>query len=566
MQTRQRVAEKALHNQAETLPFAKLLVVFGTLSLTLLITFIDQNGIGVTLPTIAADLGARDSASWAGTASLVANATFQMLYGRLSDIFGRKRVYLGAVAALALADLLCGLATGPAMFYVFRGVAGAGGGGVSNLAMIIVSDIVTLEQRGKYNGIIGACVGLGNVIGPFLAAAFIARATWRAFFWTLSPLAVLVGGVSWALLPSHPPAAGGWRENVRRVDGLGVLLSSAAVVLVLIPVSGGGAYFPWDSPMVIAMLAVGGLAFALFVVVEWKVARLPMMPVQMFKSPVVVVLLLQTFLFGAVYQSYIYYVPMYLQNVRGFSVTRSAAMMASMVSTQAVFSIMCGQYMSRTKRWGEVVWVGFGLWTLGSGLMLRYTRTTPVGQIAAPLVVSGAGVGCVFQPTLVALQSHVPRARRAVIISNRNFFRCLGGSAGLAASAAVLQAALRAHLPPQWAPILAGSTYAVPSAARQVDAVLDAYMAASRAVFLVQVPLIAVALLCCAFVRDRGLEPREDREERRNFEIEAAEAEARGGKEPESGEKRGVLSDDEERELESARERELVLVRSTATH
>jgi MFS family permease len=275
--SRQAVAESSLHNQINVLPTGKLIVVFSGLALTLLITFIDQNGIGVTLPAIAQDLHAEDTISWAGTSSLIANTTFQMLYGRLSDVFGRKSVFLAATASLATAALLCGLSQNATMFYVFRGVAGIGGGGLANLAMIIVSDIVTLEQRGKYQGINGFCVGLGNVLGPFLAAAFIARATWRAFFWTTAPLAAVVGVVSYWLLPSTPPTLS-FEESIRKIDYGGVLLSSIGVIFLLIPISGGGSYFPWTSPMVISMLAIGSVSLVLFVLWEWKIAELPMMP------------------------------------------------------------------------------------------------------------------------------------------------------------------------------------------------------------------------------------------------------------------------------------------------
>ena len=231
-------AEKALHDQTNLLPRAQLLVVFATLATALLVTFIDQNGISITLPTIAADLDAAATISWAGTASLLANTTFQMLYGRLSDIFGRKTIFLAALALLSAADLLCGLSRSPAMFYVFRALAGIGGGGVTNLAMIIVSDVVSLEQRGKYQGIIGATVGLGNVAGPFLAAALVHRATWRAFFYTLAPLGALAGVVSFLFLPSSPPTAG-FRESARKIDYAGSLTSSVGVIFLLIPISGG---------------------------------------------------------------------------------------------------------------------------------------------------------------------------------------------------------------------------------------------------------------------------------------------------------------------------------------
>lgn len=146
----------------------------------------------------------------------------------------------------------------------------------------------------------------------------------------------------------------------------------------------------------------------------------------------------------------------------------------------------------------------------GAGLTLIYDRHTPVGVIIIPLLIIGVGVGFIFQPTLVALQAHSAKARRAVIISSRNFYRCAGGACGLAMAAAVLQARLRSALPTEYK-YLADSTYSiphVPDSAR--EEVLDAYMAASHAVFIMQVPLVGLCLLGLIFIRDRGLQPVDD--------------------------------------------------------
>jgi MFS family permease len=135
--------------ETNILPRGKLIVVFCGLAFALLISFIDQNSIGIALPTIGADLNSATTISWAGTSSLIANTVFQVLYGRISDIVGRKVVFLSAVALLALGDLLCGFAqTGPQL-YAFRGISGIGSGGIMALTMMIVSDVVTLENRGK---------------------------------------------------------------------------------------------------------------------------------------------------------------------------------------------------------------------------------------------------------------------------------------------------------------------------------------------------------------------------------------------------------------------------------
>lgn len=274
---RQQAAEKSLHDQTNILPRGQLLIVFAGLAVSLLITFVDQNGISVMLPTIAQELYAENTISWAGTSSLIANTMFTVLYGRLSDIFGRKIVYLLALALLCIADLLCGLSQSPAMLYVFRGLSGVAGGGVTSLTMIVVSDVVTLEERGKYQGILGAALGMGNVIGPFIAAGFIMHTTWRGFFWLISPLAACSIVVGYFLIPSNV-RKDGFKKNVERIDFYGIIASSIGIIFLLIPISGGGSYFEWNSPMVISMFVIGGCSLIAFLFIEWKVATLPMLP------------------------------------------------------------------------------------------------------------------------------------------------------------------------------------------------------------------------------------------------------------------------------------------------
>ncbi|KAE8307748.1 hypothetical protein BDV41DRAFT_568806 [Aspergillus transmontanensis] len=385
--------------------------------------------------------------------------------------------------------------------------------------MIIVSDIVTLEQRGKYQGILGASLGLGNVIGPFLAAAFIMKATWRAFFWLLAPLSVCSIVVGYFLIPNNAQKTS-FRKNLGRIDYYGVIASSIGIIFLLIPISGGGSYFQWDSAMVISMLVIGGCSLIAFIIIEWKVATLPMLPMVMFRNKVICTLFLQSFLLGAVYQSNLYYLPLYYQNARGWSPILSAALTTPMVACQSLASICSGQYISRRKRYGEVIWTGFGLWTLGAGLMLLFDRHTSIGAIVVIVIVQGIGIGFTFQPTLVAFQAHCTKAHRAVIISNRNFFRCLGGACGLAVSAAILQAVLKSNLPEGYQNI-AHSTYSLPSRSGVADAdweqIITAYAKASRGVFILQVPLIGICFLLCFFIKDRGLErpkdPGEEEEE-----------------------------------------------------
>ena len=233
----------------------------------------------------------------------------------------------------------------------------------------------------------------------------------------------------------------------------------------------------------------------------------------MFRNGPVCVLLLQNVFFGIVYYSQLYYLPLFFQNARQLSPITSAALVLPIPCAQMLCSIASGRYISYRERYGEVIWAGFFLWTLGAGLTCIFTRSTPLSAIVVILILQGAGVGFVFQPTLVALQAHCSKAHRAVVISNRNFLRSLGGAVGLVISAVTLQNKLKANLPEDFK-YLAMSTYSSPDLSTASpdtrNTVLNAYANASKTVFILNVPFIAICLLGCIFVKDHGLSRKDE--------------------------------------------------------
>lgn len=506
--------EALLHDQTNLLPRKQLLVVFSTMAAAFLVAYADQNGIAVALPAMAQDLNAADTIAWAGTSSMIANTLFQVLYGRLSDIFGRKVIYLSAVALLAIGDILCATAVNAPMLYVARGLAGVAIGGVNSLTMMIISDIVSLQERGRYQGIVGSCIGLGNTIGPFLSAGFTqsSKTSWRGFFFLVAPLMVCSGIASFFLLPAIPMPKGQALQKARLIDWWGLLTGTVAIVLLLIPVSGGGSYFPWNSPLVISSLSIAGVAIVAFVLVEWKVSKLPMVPMRMFKTPAVAAILLQNFLFGYVYYAELYYLPIYFQNVRRVSPVVSAALLTPLVVVQSMCSVVSGFYISKFSRYGEVIWLGFSSWTLGAGLLCILGRDTNLAVPVIAQIIIGIGAGNVFQPCLIALQAHSPKALRAVVISNRNFLRALGGAVGLACSSQLLQSSLRRALPSELRPLVA-SSYKLPDvdslSPAEASQVETAYAKASHDVFISMVPVMGLCLVTCIFIKDRGLSRKE---------------------------------------------------------
>lgn len=247
--------------------------------------------------------------------------------------------------------------------------------------------------------------------------------------------------------------------------------------------------------------------------------------------------MIQNVLFGSVWFSEVYFLPIYYQSARQLNLTTSALLLLPLVLTLSFTSGCSGQYISRTNRYGEVIWLGFFTWTLTAGLHLLFGRHTPIGTIAAILVFEGVGVGCIFQPSklakscwhisadttlaLVAAQAHSSKADRAVVISARNFFRSLGGAIGLAISSAVFSNSLRSHLPSHLPTSLQdavhSSTFATPSLTgldiTSRDHILDAYSAASRSVFILWTAMIGCCLVLTIFVKDRGLQREEEQVE-----------------------------------------------------
>ncbi|KAH8653218.1 major facilitator superfamily domain-containing protein [Tricladium varicosporioides] len=507
-----------IHDQTDLLPHRLLLIVFAALASSLLISYIDQSAIGIALPTIGKDLNSSSTIVWAGTSSMIANASFQVLYGRLSDIFGRKIIILSAISLLVLGDLLCGFAKTGAQLYAFRGICGVANGGIMAICMMIVSDIVTLEDRGKYQGILGSCVGLGNILGPFIAAGFIHSSSWRYQFFLVCPLAAIVGIVIFILLPASKIPEEPLKEKLNKIDYLGIITSSAAIILILIPISGLGAYFDIQSPMVISMLILGSISAVAFIFNESKLARLPMIPLRLFTTPALSAMLLQNIFIGITYYGILYYLPIYFQTVRQWSPLLSAALIVPLTGVQAVSSSSSGYYITKMGSYGEVIWLGYGLWTLAAGLHYVFSRHTHPVAIAFILAIEGFGVGCVFQPTLIAAQAHGKKEDRAVVISTRNFLRSMGGAIGLAISGSIFSNILRSNLsrsiPAELREAVLASIFFIPEltgvSADTKDAIFDSYLAAMKGVFILWVCCIGTCFLLTSLVKDRGLKRKEE--------------------------------------------------------
>jgi len=324
--------EIEIQDQSSRLPPKQLAIVCISMVCAIMLGSLEQTGVSTTLPAIEKALKTGQSVTWVGTSYLVANTASQAFYGRLSDIFGRKAMLLVSIGLFAIGNLLCGFATSLAQLVGFRIIAGTGGGGLFVLSVIILSDVTSLRERGKVQGYMGVGAVLGFSVGPILGGVF-AESDWRWVFWFTVPPAVLsmIQIVIWLPL-KH--VSGSSREKIKMIDYAGAFTQLISIVFILVPISGGGSTYPWSSPLVISMLAIGGVFGIIFILVEKYFARLPLVPLRLFRNRSFSFLVLISFITGCYMQTSLYFMPVYFQLIRQASPIHSSLLLMAMTVSQ----------------------------------------------------------------------------------------------------------------------------------------------------------------------------------------------------------------------------------------
>lgn len=331
---------------------------------------------------------------------------------------------------------------------------------------------------------LGAIIALANGVGPFLGGAIVQSATWRWVFWMIPIITLPTTAIIWFYLPLKH-RSGEYMEKIKKIDYGGIVLNIASTLLLLIPISGGGVTYAWTSAFFIATVIISIFLAALFVLFEWKLAKLPIMPLRLYRAPHCWALYLQSFLTGLAYFGNFFYLPLYFQSVLGYDALAAGALILAVVIPTSLTSILSGQYMSRVGSYMHCILAGFALWTLGNGLTLLFNRETKLGPLIAILIVEGAGIGFTLQPTLVGMYANGRSEDRAVTTGLRNFIRTIGGAFGVVISGVILSNTLNKELggrgivPNDTIAQLTSSTYSLTSmglSQQDQDIILDAYM------------------------------------------------------------------------------------------
>ncbi|KAI6246448.1 Efflux pump [Erysiphe necator] len=426
-------------DQTTSLPRRKIITVFLTCSTIDFAALIDQNTLSVSLPIISASLGASNQVSSIAAAYFITATSFQLLYGRLSDIWSRKHIIIVGLVLFFIGSLGSSFATSVTQLIIFRALTGIGGGGLVTLVQIVVGDVVSLRERGKWQGILGSVVALSNGISPIIGSKISSYSpeSWRWIF-RLSLFTAIFSMLMVVFFLPLKKVDGNWKSKIKTVDFLGVLLTLAASSLTILGLSWGGVVYPWLSVHVIVSLILGTLSAVAFLLWEWKGAQLPLLSVMIFKSRMVQATTVITFLSGWNYLVQTFFIPSFYQLAYGYTPTRAASMLLPIILVQTASSTLSGLVVSWRGRYRESLIFGYILWSISLGL---HSSLTPSSNLATQLgygFLLGFGTGHCFQPSLIAMQASVTKEYMAVITGVRSYLQCLGGTFGLAITGSIL--------------------------------------------------------------------------------------------------------------------------------
>jgi len=411
------------------------LVTAGIL-LGMFLAALEATAVAAAVPTAVGELGGVSRYSWVFSVYLLTSTTTVPLFGKLADLYGRKRTYQVAVAFFLVGSALSGLARSFGQLVIFRAIQGLGAGGVMPVAITIVGDIYSLEERGRVQGAFSGVWALASLIGPLLGGIITDALSWRWIFYLNVPF----GLVSAWMLHRWLREETGRTEH--RLDVLGTVSLTAAVTLLLLALIEGPESWGWSDARTLGLLAGSAAGLALFF---WQERRAPepMLPLDLFKNRLIAVASAGNVLLGALLFSITAYVPMFGQGVLGGTAVDAGSILAPILIGWPIASTLAGRMLLRVG-YRTMSVGGATLTVAGSLLLARAGAATTRLEVMAAMLVIGLGLGFLSMPYLLGVQSAVPWQRRGVATSSVQFFRNIGGAVAVAALGALLNARLRA--------------------------------------------------------------------------------------------------------------------------
>jgi EmrB/QacA subfamily drug resistance transporter len=417
----------------------EIMIVLPGLLLAILLAMLDNLIVGTALPRIVGSLGGVTHLSWVVTAYILASTVTTPFYGKLGDMYGRKRFFIAAIVIFLVGSALSGLSTSMAELIAFRALQGLGAGGLMTGAMATLGDIVPPRERGRYMSYMMVVMMLATIGGP-LAGGFITdHFSWRWIFYINLPVggAALIYLMATLKLPV--------RKVKHRIDYLGGGLLAVATTALILFATWGGSQYGWGSLQIIGLGVLTVAATIGFLYVEGRAAE-PMLPLHVFRNSNFSVSMALTFLVGVAMYGAMTYLPLYQQTVQGASATGSGLMLTPMMLGVTITSILAGQIMTKTGRYKAFPIMGGALMTLAMVLLTNLGPNTGRWTSAIYYIVLGLGMGFAMQMVSVISQNSVALKDMGVASSGRMFFQQIGGSLGVAALGSVFASQLTSSL------------------------------------------------------------------------------------------------------------------------
>lgn len=492
------------------------MIVMSSLMTGMLLAALDQTIVSTALKSIVEDFNGLNHYSWVVTAYLLTSTASTPLYGKISDLYGRRPVYQFAIIIFLIGSFLAGASTSMEQLIATRALQGLGAGGLMGLTFVIVGDLVSPRERGKYQGLFGAVWGLSSVAGPLLGGFFSDNETilgitgWRWIFYINLPFGLLAMAVTAMVL--HIPKV----KREHKIDYLGAILLVAAVTSLLIGLSVLGPENGWTDNRTLAAI-IGGLIFTIsFLYWETKAVE-PILPLTLFKNRTFTLTSIIGFIIGAGMFGAIIMLPLYLQIIQGSSATEAGLKLIPLMLGILSFTISSGRMITKTGKYKKYPVVGTLVMSFGVFLMSTAGVSTPYWQIAVFAVIIGGGLGLCMQTIVIALQNAVDFKDLGIATSSNTFFRTLGGAFGTAIFGTIFSdrvaqnlqsgASQLGNVEPGLIEKLTLNTEVISTLPAQAqEVVLQAFASSFQNVFLAAFPIVALAFFFAIALEEKPLQ------------------------------------------------------------